>query len=201
MSLTVRLPGYKTPESQQVTISAPSVGTVVLPWWPDEIASSNIAGVYETQERPGRAPLLLRSADSLYEVRIGCIVTVADVETANHTVAQVLDALATMATIDAAVTVKLANRSARYRITDLGITELDWDRAGSVLSAEVSLTLIVASEAVIPIGPIKSKPRPGNGKGGGKCGSKDKPAHGGPNKPKRDRGDRGGGGGSLTRID
>jgi hypothetical protein len=201
VTVTVRLPGYRTPESQQVTISAPSVGTVVLPWWPDEIATSNIAGVYETQERPGRSPLLLRSGDSLYEMRVGCIVTVADVETSDHTVAQVLDALATMATIDSPVTVKLANRSGRYRVTDLGITELDWDKAGSVLSAEVSMTLVVASEAVIPVGPIKKKPRPGRGGngGGGNGGGKDKPAHGGPNKPKRDRG--GGGGPGLTRVD
>lgn len=197
MTTTIRVPGYKTPESQQVTISAPSVGTVVLPWWPDEIATSNIAGVYETQDRPGRAPLLMRSGDALYEVRIGCIVTVSDVETSDHTVAQVLDALATMATINAPVTVKIASRSGRYRITDLGITELDWDKAGSVLSAEVSLTLTTSSDAVIPVGPIKRKPRPGNGKGGGK----DKPSHGGPNKPKKDKNRGGGGGGGLVRID
>lgn len=195
MTATIRVPGYATPETLQVRLSAPSVGTVVLPWWPDDVATSNIAGVYETQERPGRTPLLLRAADSLYEVRIGCVVSISNPEVSDDNVATILDGLSTLATIESPVAVKMASRSGQYRITDLGITELDWDETGSPTSAEVSLTLVTASDAVVPVGPIKRKPRPGKDKGKGK----DKPSHGGPNKKKNKK--HQGGSGNLTRVE
>jgi hypothetical protein len=197
MTVTIRVPGYSTPEERQVRLSAPSVGTVVLPWWPDEISSSNLASVYEEQARPGRTPLLLRSGEPLHEVRIGCIVSVTNSEWADENVANVLDGLATLATVEAPIALKLASRSSQYRISDLGITELDWDETGAPTSAEVSLTLISASDAAVPVGPIKRKPsRPGKGKGKG---AGNKPAHGGPNK-KKDKKNQGGGG-SLVRVD
>ena len=158
MSVTIRVPGYESDLGRQVQISAPVLGTVVLPWWPDEIADSNLAGVYETQDRPGRAPLLLRSGDPLPELRIGCIVSTSNTgQTGN--VAALLAGLRRLALAKKPVTVKLASRSAPYRMTDLGITELDWDSDGQPSSAEVSLTLTSASDAVVPVGPIKKKPK------------------------------------------
>lgn len=158
MSATVRVPGYTSDVNRQVRLSAPSLGTVVLPWWPDEIAGANLAGIYEEQLRPGRRPLFLRQGDPLPELRIGCVVSTTAAERPGN-VNNVLAALRRMAVAAKPVTVKLASRSARYRVTDLGITELDWDNRGRPSSAEVSLTLISASDAAVPVGPIKKKPK------------------------------------------
>lgn len=159
MSVTIRVPGYATPESKQVRLSEQTAGTVVLPWWPDEIATSNIASVYEEQARPGREPLLLRSGDSLPELRIGCIVSTSDLSQ-EGSVADVLTALRQLARARKPVKVKIASRSGQYRVTDLGITEMEWDAgSGDPSSAEVSLTLVTSSDAVVPVGPIKKKPR------------------------------------------
>jgi hypothetical protein len=158
MSVTVRLAGYESDIGRQVRISAPKLGTVVLPWWPDEIASANLAGVYEEQLRPGRTPLLLRSGDPLPEVRIGCIVSTTSADE-RGSVSTVLDGLRKMSLAKKPVDLKLASRSSTYRITDLGITELDWDVDGNPSSAEVSLTLLSASDAAVPVGPIKKKPK------------------------------------------
>jgi hypothetical protein len=158
VSATIRVPGYQSEVTRQVRLSAPTVGEVVLPWWPDEIAGGNLAGIYETQERPGRKPLLLRSGDPLGELRIGCIVATSNPEQPGN-VGQVLGGLRRMAVVKKPVTVKLASRAGRYRITDLGITELDWDLTGQPCQAEVSITMTAASDAVVPVGPIKGKPR------------------------------------------
>lgn len=158
MSTTVRVEGYASDVNRQVRLQAPAVGTVVLPWWPDEVAEANLAGVYEEQLRPGRTPLLLRSGDPLPEVRIGCIISTTSADAPGN-VENVLAALRKMATAKKPVTMKLASRSARYRVTDLGITELDWDTQGRASSAEVSLTLLSASDAAVPVGPIKKKPK------------------------------------------
>jgi hypothetical protein len=158
MSATISVPGYQSEITRQVRISTPVLGTVVLPWWPDEIASGNLAGVYEEQARPGRAPLLLRSGDPLPELRIGCIVSTTSADAAGN-VGQVVAGLRRLALAKKPVDVKLASRSGQYRITDLGITELDWDSNGEPSSAEVSLTLLSASDAAVPVGPIKKKPK------------------------------------------
>lgn len=157
MPATIRVPGYQSQVTRQVRLYAPVIGTVVLPWWPDEIATGNIASTYETQARPGRAPLLLRSGDSLPEVRIGCLVSTTAAESAVGNISTVLSGLRRMASARVAVALRLASRSARYRITDLGITELDWDSTGAPISAEVSITLVSASDAAVPVGPIKKK--------------------------------------------
>lgn len=158
MSATYTVPGYQSEVTRQVRISTPVLGTVVLPWWPDEITSGNLAGVYEEQSRPGRTPLLLRSGDPLPELRIGCIVSTTSADAAGN-VGQVVAGLRRLALAKKPVDVKLASRSGQYRITDLGITELDWDSNGQPSSAEVSLTLLSASDAAVPVGPIKKKPK------------------------------------------
>ena len=158
MSTTYRVPGYASEVTRQVQLVARVLGTVVLPWWPDEIADSNLAGIHETQDRPGRTPLLLRSGNPLPELRIGCVVSTSNTGQDGN-VAELLAGLRRLALAKNPLTVKLASRSAPYRITDLGITELDWDSDGQPSSAEVSITLTSASDAVVPVGPIKRKPR------------------------------------------
>lgn len=160
MAATIRVPGYTAATKKQARIYAAGVGTVVLPWWPDEIARSAIAPIYETQDRPGRTPLLLRSGDSLPEVRVGCLVSTNTAEVNGvGNVSAVLAALIKASKAKKPVSLKLASRSGRYRVTDLGITELDWDTTGQPISAEVSMTLVSASDAVVPVGPIKKKPK------------------------------------------
>lgn len=158
MSVVVQLPGYATPVTKQARLTAPGVGTVVLPWWPDEVAHSALAPVYQSQDRPGRAPLLLRSGDSLPEVRLGCVVSTANLAAEPH-VGTVLEMLQLIAIAKRPVTLQLASRSSPYRVTDLGITELDWNGEGQPTSAEVSVTLTSASDAVVPVGPIPGKPK------------------------------------------
>lgn len=158
MSATVRVSGYAGKVTRQMRITAPTVGTVVLPWWPDDISLDGLAGIYETQDRPGRAPLLLRSADPLPELRVGCIVSTKNMGAPGN-VSKTLIALRRMAVVKKPVTVKLASRSGRYRFTELGITELEWDRNGQPSSAEVSMTFTRESDAAIPVGPIRKPKR------------------------------------------
>ncbi len=160
MAATIRVPGYTATATRQARLYAQGVGTVVLPWWPDEIAHAAIAPLYETQDRPGRAPLLLRSGDSLAEVRIGCLIstTTAEINGVGN-VSAVLNGLRAAAQSKKPVNLRLASRKSQYRVTDLGITELDWDDKGQPISAEVSMTLTSASDAAVPVGPIKKKPK------------------------------------------
>lgn len=155
-------------ERRQVRLTSSRLGTVVLPWWPDEIAWGSMAATYEEQERPGRLPLLLRSGVGLEELRIGTVVRPRDLEgsgtgaATSPTVASILDTLRGMSRAIMPITVSIAGRSSSYRMTDLGITEIEWDSAGNPLAAEISITLKAASEAVVPVGPVKGK---GKGRG------------------------------------
>lgn len=155
---------------RQVRISAGAMGTVVLPWWPDDIAWSGMSNTYEEQERPSRTPLLLRSGAGLEEMRIGVVVRPSDLAGSGDVgsyaggigaagVANMLDALRQMSRARQPVTVHIAGRSGRYRMTDLGITEIEWAPSGNPLVAEVSITFKRASEAAVPVGPIRRPKR------------------------------------------
>ena len=150
-----------SPDQRQVKLTAPRIGTVTLPWWPDEIAWSGMASTYDEQERPGRRPLLLRQGVGLEELRIGTVVRTRDIEGVGGieatSISDTLTKLRAMSRAVKPVTVSLAGRSAAYRITDLGITELEWNTDGYPLVAEISLTLLEASEAAVPVGPIRGK--------------------------------------------
>lgn len=169
---TVRAAGAL--DQRQIKLTADRIGTVVLPWWPDEIAWSGMAATYEEQARPGRLPLLLRSGAGLQELRIGTVVRPRDLggeravssdgaasarsgESLSPAISSILDTLRLMSRAVKPVTVSIAGRSGSYRITDLGITELEWSTEGSPLVAEISLTLLQASEAAVPVGPIRGK--------------------------------------------
>lgn len=155
-------------DQRQVRLTSGQLGTVVLPWWPEEITWGGMAATYDEQERPGRKPLLLRTGAGLEELRIGTVVRPRDLagsgtvgaagEDMSPSISSILDALRAMSVARQPITVAIAGRSALYRMTDLGITELEWSSSGSPLVAELSLTLKAASEAAIPVGPIK---RPG----------------------------------------
>lgn len=148
-------------DARQIKLTTDRIGSIVLPWWPDEIAWANMTATYAEQERPGRAPLLLRQGVGLEELRIGTVIRPADVEGAGSTgvaVSQILDTLRLMSRAVAPCTASIAGRSGSYRITDLGIVELEWGADGHPIVAEVSMTLVRASDAAVPVGPIK-RPR------------------------------------------
>jgi hypothetical protein len=148
-------------DQRQVRITAPRLGTVTLPWWPDEIAWSGMAATYDEQERPGRRPLLLRQSVGLEELRVGTVVRTRDIEGVGGleatSISGTLTKLREMSRAVKPLTVNLAGRSGQYRITDLGITELEWNADGYPLVAEISLTLLESSEAAVPVGPIRGK--------------------------------------------
>lgn len=149
-------------DARQIKLTTDRIGTVVLPWWPDEIAWAGMTATYAEQERPGRRPLLLRQGVGLEELRIGTVVRPADVEGTGSTgvpVSRILDTLRQMSRAVAPCTASLAGRSASYRITDLGITELEWGADGHPIVAEVSMTLLQTSDAAVPVGPIKRRGR------------------------------------------
>jgi hypothetical protein len=72
-------------------------------------------------------------------------------------VGTLLDRLRRMSRSRNPITLKIASRSGRYRITDPGVTELDWAANGQPSAAEVSLTLKAVSNAALPVGPVRTR--------------------------------------------
>lgn len=148
--------GKKSAAKKAVRIQARGVGTVRLPWWPDEIRQDRLAPVWEPQERPGRTPVLLRRGLNLPEIRVGGVVSTRDASRPGD-VGALLAKLTRAAGVRAPVTLRIATRSGRYRITDMSFTELDWAANGQPREAEVSIVFARASDASIPVGPVRKR--------------------------------------------
>lgn len=156
--VAVVAPVRTTPSRQAVLICGSL--RVVLPWWPEDISWSSAAPTWSEQQRPGRAPLLLKEAEQLPEIAIGFILANRATTYANDggSVLPMMETLGQMAKSDTPVQLMLAAReSGRYRITDLSVTELEHDTAGQPTKAEVSMTIKRAQDAAAPIGPVSSK--------------------------------------------
>lgn len=132
--------------------------TVILPWWPDEVAWNQMAYTWNEQTRPGRAPLLLLESQTLPEIQLGFVLAyrptnfVSDAQNIQPT----LNTLRKMATSKKPAQLVLASReTGRWRVTDFSYTELDWAPDGSPIRAEVSLTLKRAQDAAAPVGPVR----------------------------------------------
>jgi phage protein U len=138
------------------------VVSATLPWWPDEISWNALAQEWSEQKRPGRAPMLVKEAQTLPELAIGFIAS----DRPSGTADTLLTALRSMAASATPVQLMLASRElGRWRVTDLAYTELEHAVSGVPIRAEVSLTLKRAMDASAPIGPL---PQPTKGKGKGK---------------------------------
>lgn len=142
--------------------------TVTLPWWPDEISWASLAQSWSEQQRPGRAPLLLKDAQTMPEISLGFMLSNRDTNFVGDggSILQTMKDLDSMAKSDLPVQLMLAARDAgRFRITDLSITELDHNSTGEPLTAEVSMTIKRSTSVAAPIGPVpprkKKKPRKG----------------------------------------
>jgi phage protein U len=136
--------------------------TVVLPWWPDEIAWSSLADEWTDIQRPGRHPLVVREGETLQEITLGF--TMAKKATTfvgdGGSVLPDLQALNTMSRGDIPVQLMLAARdTGRWRITDFSFTELDHASDGQITKAEVSMTIRRASDASAPVGPVPARKR------------------------------------------
>lgn len=162
--IQVAAPSTPDPANQARLICGAT--TVILPWWPDEIAWNTMAYSWTEQPRPGRAPLLLQDAKTLPEISLGFVLAykpttfVADA----RSIQPVINDLRTIATSETPAQLMLAARdTGRWRVTDFAVTELDHATEGSPIRAEISMTLKRAQDASAPIGPVpaRKKKKPG----------------------------------------
>lgn len=140
---------------RSMRIYTPSVGVTHLPWIPTEIAVSNLAAAWEEGNRPGRTPVLRRTGLNLPKTRLAFTVT-----NGGGSIAQTLAELAAHAAAadSSSLLFAAANRGVQH-ITELSATETDWDQYGNPVKATVDMTLTAASDASVPIGPVKKKRR------------------------------------------
>lgn len=133
---------------------------VTLPWWPTSLEWTALTGSWTEQPRPGRAPLLLKEANQLPELNVGCILATKSTTYVGDggTVQPTISALRRIAASDTPAQLMLATRdTGRWRVIDLQYSELDHDAAGNVTKAELSMTLKRAQDAAAAIGPIPPK--------------------------------------------
>lgn len=152
------LPGKVSAENQQARLVCAGVGTLVLPWWPDEVDHSGFAAGYAETERPGRSVLLTRSSDPLPSLRIPFTLQSGS---RLESMQPWLDAVRILAAAKPVVQLFLgASDRGVYRVVEAGATEMDWAPNGEPSVVDVVLQLRAASDAAIPVGPIKKKPKP-----------------------------------------
>ena len=155
--VTLTLPGKVVSEAQQARMIAAGLPVLVLPWWPSEVESSGWAPNYAETERPGRAPLLKRSDDPLPSLRIAFTLRAADVTVSIQDTLQLVQVYAAAKPI---VQLMLGQSDrGHWRITDAGANEVDWAANGEPSIADVAISLRAASDASIPVGPIKKAPK------------------------------------------
>jgi hypothetical protein len=151
------LPGRVSGVSDRARLVCPGVGTLELPWWPDEVESSGLAAGYAETARPGRAPLLRRASDPLPATRITFTVSGTGL---SQSAVQWTDLVRTLAAAKPVVQL-LLGRSDRgaFRVVDASIVEREWAPNGDPAVADVTLELRSASDAAIPVGPVPKRPR------------------------------------------
>lgn len=151
---TVRVQGDLATGPRRATLSCDGVGTLTLPWWPSDFELSGLAPAYTQQNRPGRAPLLLRETDTLPAIRMTFTLGTSPEVSADAEASL----LSKMAKAKQPTTLTLASRGrGKFRITELSMVEADWTSAGATSLYEVDMTLTRISDAALPIGPVKGK--------------------------------------------
>ena len=131
-----------------------TTGTVLLPWWPEEIEQGDLALTYFEFERPGLPPLLVPQAKPLDTYNLSFALVNGDYE---GNVNATLDALRVMAAGSRPVSLVLAKSSrGLFHVTALSIIERDHTKAGNPKWADVSMTLKRASDYTVKVGPVKT---------------------------------------------
>jgi len=157
VALIANLPGRAVAGSQQARLICPGIGTLTLPWWPAEVENSGWAAGWAETERPGRAPLLTRASDPLPSLRIPFILRGT---TPDESVQDELDIVRALAAAKPVVQLMLGRSDrGQWRITEAAATETDWAANGEPSIVDVMLQLRKASDAAIPVGPIRKKPK------------------------------------------
>lgn len=154
----VLAPATSTPTGKAILVAAPV--RVVLPWWPEDITWGSLAQTWSEQQRPGRAPLLLKEGQTNPEINLGFVASNKDTMTVGDggSVQQLLANLQLMALRDVPVQLLLSARdTGRWRVTDLSVTELDHAVNGEPTKADVSMVLKFAQDAAAPIGPVPAR--------------------------------------------
>lgn len=149
-----RIEQYPDPGTRQAALVHPKVGTVLLPWWPDDIEQGDLARTYSEFSRPGRAALLTPESRPLDTYTLSFSLLDADY---GGSVGPVVESLRLMADATKPVSLVLA-RSARglFHITGLSIAERDHTARGNPRWADVSMTLKRASDYTVKVGPVVS---------------------------------------------
>lgn len=154
-SIVATLAGRAVSGTQQAQLHCPGVGTLTLPWWPSEVENLGLAAAWAETERPGRRPLLTRASSPLPSLRMAFTLRGASLE---ESVKTELDLVRRFAAAKPVVMLTLAASSrGRWRIVEAGATETDWTSGGEPSVAEVMLALREASDAAIPVGPIRQR--------------------------------------------
>lgn len=145
------------PDTDLVRLICPSIGTLVLPWWPEEIENSGWAAGWAETERPGRAPILTRSSDPLPSLRIPFTLRASSPDQSMRTA---VDLVRSLAAAKPVVQLMLGQSDrGQWRIVEAAASETDWAANGEPSVVDVILQLRAASNAADPVGPIRKKPK------------------------------------------
>lgn len=160
--VTVELPAGSTPAGASPRLIAGAI-VLDLPWWPDLESGSGEPANWNEIERPGRTPLLVRQSEGLAERRVSMIVAnrSRDGKHATSVDASCMPTLTKLSQIVnhlQPVSLIMGGRNTgKWRVIDYSYNALTWTASGDISSAEVSLTFKTASDATVPVGPIKKR--------------------------------------------
>jgi hypothetical protein len=149
-----KIDDYPEPGTREAVLVHPVIGTVKLPWWPEDIEQGDLARTYSEFARPGRAALLTPEARPLDTYNLSFALLDRDY---GGSVAPILESLRRMADATKPVSLVLA-KSARglFHVTGLSIVERDHTARGNPRWADVSMTLKRASDYTVKVGPVVS---------------------------------------------
>ncbi|MBI1377254.1 MAG: hypothetical protein GC157_07210 [Frankiales bacterium] len=156
-TLVTVIPGSVIASTQLARLVCPGVGTLVLPWWPSEVEHSEWAPEYAETPRPGRTMVQTRSSDPLPQLRLAFTLRTTN---PSESIDEQLTLVRRLAAAKPVVQLLLGpSDRGRWRIREAGAVESDWADDGTASIADVSLTLRRESDAAIPVGPIRKKPK------------------------------------------
>lgn len=135
---------------QGALLYCPGVATLVLPWWPTEVGRTPRSRVWVEQERPGRAPLLLTTGETLAEYRLSFLLRHTDIA---QSVQSWVDAFEAIAASDVPVALVMgASDRGLFQLVGPDMQEVAHADDGTPSAVDVSATLKRASRATVNVG-------------------------------------------------
>lgn len=155
-TVTFTTVGRVAPIARGAVLVCPGVGSLALPWWPDEIERAAMTPSWVDTARPGRTPDVARGNEPLPTRRISFALSGTDLAT--QSVEEWLTRLEQMAKATSPTQIVLGEVDAgRWLITELSIVERDWTDNGTCSAADVVMAMRRPSAATTVVGPIKPK--------------------------------------------